>query len=75
MFELNKDDREYVKAQVAGMFSSFACNLSDAVGLADAVLDDVCKDIEETADPDLWHTGDIQIAVKRVLQHKLGVDG
>ena len=71
---MDKDDKLYVKAQLVGMFSSITGSLSDATLLADAIGEDVCDDIEETADPDTWHTGDIQIAATRVMKHKLGIE-
>lgn len=71
---MDKNDKEYIKAQLFGMFSSITGSLSDAGLLATTILDDVCTDIEETADPDTWHTGDIQIAATRVLKKQLGIE-
>lgn len=44
----------------------------DRNAIVDAVLDDVYKDVDETADPEEWHSGDVRIAIVRVLKKRLG---
>jgi len=39
----------------------------DAGKIADALEDDVARDIEETADKDNWNSSDVEIAMTRVL--------
>lgn len=39
----------------------------DAGKIADALEDDVARDIEETADKDNWNSSDVDIAMTRVL--------
>lgn len=43
----------------------------DAGKIADALEDDIARDIDETADSSLWHSGDIEIAMKRVLMKRI----
>lgn len=43
----------------------------EAGEVANALQDDVMQDIAETADPDNWHSGDIDIAFGRVLKKRL----
>ena len=44
----------------------------DRNAIVDAILDDVYQDGEETADPEYWHSGDVRIAIVRVLKKRLG---
>jgi hypothetical protein len=43
----------------------------EAGEVADSLLPEVVQDIEETADPELWHSGDIDIALARVMKKRL----
>lgn len=38
---------------------------------ANALQDEVMQDIVETADPECWHSGDVEIALARVLRKRL----
>lgn len=42
--------------------------------VADKILEEVCEDIEETADKDNWNEDDVRLAVGRVLCTKLGIE-
>lgn len=44
----------------------------DRIAIIDAILDDVYQDVDETADPENWHSGDVRIAIVRVLKKRLG---
>lgn len=41
--------------------------------VAYGIVDDLAKDIAETADPDGWSSGDVSLAVGRVLAKRLGM--
>ena len=43
----------------------------EAGEVANALQDEVMQDIAETADPDNWHGGDVDIALVRVLKKRL----
>jgi hypothetical protein len=43
----------------------------EAGEVANALQDEVMEDIAETADSDSWHSGDIDIALGRVLKKRL----
>lgn len=43
----------------------------EAGEVANALQDEVMQDIAETADPDNWHSGDIDISLARVLKKRL----
>lgn len=48
--------------------------IPDSIGaseVANALQDEVMEDIAETADPDNWHSGDVEIALGRVLKKRL----
>ena len=44
---------------------------NEAGEVANALQDEVMEDIAETADPENWHSGDIDIALARVLKKRL----
>lgn len=44
----------------------------DRNAIVNAILDDVYQDVDETADPEDWHSGDVRIAIVRVLKKRLG---
>ena len=46
----------------------------DAENIFDEVKDEIIEDIEETADPKEWNDNDVQIAIKRVLMKRLGIE-
>ena len=48
--------------------------VNDNYRIVDAVLDDVIKDIEETADVETFNYSDVEIAFTRVLIKKLNVE-
>lgn len=59
-------DKEYVNDYMYRMFLHFM-DSEDAGKIADALQDDVARDIEETADGDNWNSSDVEIAMTRVL--------
>ena len=65
--------KESARAQVWDWFHNLSLDLQDANKLTNAVIDDVVEDVKETADPKEWHSGDIDIALTRVLKKRLGV--
>ena len=46
---------------------------TEAGEMANALQDEVMQDIVETADSDYWHSGDVEIALARVLRKRLGL--
>ena len=42
--------------------------------IADEILEEVCQDVEETADEEEWNEDDVRLAVGRVLCGKLGLE-
>lgn len=45
----------------------------EAGEVANALQDEVLQDVAETADPECWHSGDVEIALARVLRKRLGL--
>lgn len=43
----------------------------EAGEVANALQDEVMQGIADTADPDNWHSGDIDIALARVMKRRL----
>ena len=62
--------KEYVNDYLYRKFLPLSPGSSDADDLADAITDDVITDIEETAGEN-WHSGDVDIALMRVLKKRL----
>lgn len=71
---MNKDDKKFVKSTTFRILSQVFEDGRDAENICDDILDDVIDDIEETADPENWHDGDIRIAIARVLKQRLGME-
>lgn len=42
--------------------------------IADVIIDDVVKDINECADPQDWDEDDVRLAVGRVILERLGIE-
>lgn len=56
----------YINEYMYRRFLNFM-DSEDAGKIADALEDDVARDIEETADKDNWNSSDVEIAMTRVL--------
>lgn len=67
---MSRDDRANVNEYIYRFFLHIM-DSSEAGVIADAMEDDVMTDIEETADKESWHSGDIEVAMKRVLLKRL----
>ena len=61
--------RKYINDYLYARFLNFSDSL-DAGDVADALTDDVVTDIKETAGEN-WHSGDVDIALMRVLKKRL----
>ena len=61
---------DFVREYIYRFFLHIADSI-EAGKLAEALLQDVVEDIKETADPDEWGSGDIDIALTRVLVKRL----
>jgi len=66
-----RNPRKFVNDYLYSKFLNFFPDSQDAGAVADAVTDDVLTDIEETAGEN-WHSGDVDIALMRVLKQRLG---
>ena len=67
--ELTKEKKERDKRF---MFGCIAAKLDTE--LANFLTDEVYEDVMETADPENWHDGDVDIALNRVLKKRLGFE-
>ena len=65
LFVMNERQRRYVNEYIYRKFLLFM-DCSDASRLADSITDGIVNDIEETAGED-WHSGDIDIALSRLM--------
>lgn len=68
-----RNKKEYINDYLYRKFLLLSTESQDAGELADAVTDDVVTDIEETAGDD-WNSGDVDIALVRVLKKRLGIE-
>ena len=67
---MTKQEKDFIYR----VFTYCFCWTDDVQKLFDSMIDDVYEDIMETADHDNWHSGDVQIAIRRVLFERLGID-
>ena len=69
--KMKKYDKDFAKESLKTIVAHFC---DDNYRIVNAVLDDVIKDIEETADVDTFNSNDVEIAFTRVLIKKLNVE-
>ena len=72
--ENEKYDIDFAKESLKTIVAHFCDDIYDNYRIVNAVLDDVIKDIEETADVDTFNSNDVEIAFTRVLIKKLNVE-
>lgn len=68
---MEKNDKEFVNEVLYSRLLYVIPDSIEAGDVANALQDEVMQDIAETADPDNWHSGDIDIALSRVLKKRL----
>ena len=71
---MKKYDKDFAKESLKTIVAHFCDDTYDNYRIVNAVLDDVVKDIEETADVDTFNSNDVDIAFTRVLIKKLNVE-
>lgn len=71
---MDKKDKQFINEIIYRKFLSVGFESIDAGRVADALTDEVAEDVEETADPENWHSGDVEIALARVLKKRLGIE-
>ena len=71
---MNKKDKRFINEIIYRKFLSIGFDSIDAGSVADALTDEVVEDVEETADPENWHSGDVEMALARVLKKRLGIE-
>lgn len=74
MKKMNECDKDFTKESLKTIIAHFCDDLYDNYRIVSAVLDDVVKDIEETADVDTFNSNDVDIAFTRVLIKKLNAE-
>ena len=72
--KMKKYDKDFTKESLKTIVAHFCDDIYDNYRIVNAVLDDVLKDIEETADVDTFNSNDVEIAFTRVLIKKLNVE-
>ena len=65
------EKKEEIRSSLDYELSSLAPDNCDRNAIINAIIDDVCNDVDETADPEEWHSGDVCIALVRVLKERL----
>ena len=68
---MEKIEKQFVENTIKEICGNFCYSAYDIEKIVDAVLDDVIKDIEETADVETFNYSDVEIAFTRVLLKKL----
>lgn len=72
--KMNKYDKDFAKESLKTIVAHFCDDIYDNYRIVDAVLDDVIKDIKETADVETFNYSDVEIAFTRVLIKKLNAE-
>ena len=66
---MTSDKRKFVKATIFGELCVIF-EMSDASNISDHILDEVCEDIDVTAD-EYFNSSDIRMALQRTLLGKI----
>ena len=72
--KMNKYDKAFAKESLKTIVAHFCDDIYDNYRIVNAVLDDVIKDIKETADVETFNYSDVEIAFTRVLIKKLNAE-
>ena len=72
--KMNKYDKDFAKESLKTIVAHFCDDIYDNYRIVNAILDDVVKDIEETADVETFNYSDVEIAFTRVLIKKLNAE-
>jgi uncharacterized lipoprotein YajG len=67
---MEKVEKQFVEDTIKKICSNFCCSAYDIERIVNAVIDDVIKDIQETADIE-FNSDDVEIGFTRVLLKKL----
>ena len=68
-----EEDEDFVKRTIKESVPTY-WNERSKNAFVDAIYEEVWQDVVETADPEEWNSSDVEIAVRRVLFHRLGLD-
>lgn len=71
---MNKKDKQFINEIIYSKLLSIFFNSIDTGSVADALTNEVVEDMEETADSKNWHSGDVEMALARVLKKRLGIE-
>ena len=72
--KMNKYDKDFAKESLKTIVAHFCDDIYDNYRIVNAVLDDVIKDIKETADVETFNYSDVEISFTRVLIKKLNAE-
>ena len=64
------DIAQYVEVALFPLVQDF----QDLNKIVDEIIDDVERDVTETADPVDWNSEDVRISIVRVLKKRLGIE-
>lgn len=68
---MNESSKKWIGEYIYRRMLNIFPDSIEAGEVADSLLPEVVQDIEETADPELWHSGDIDTALARVMKKRL----
>ena len=66
-----KDNKAFVNDLLYRKLLHVMPDSIDATDVANALQDEVMQDVAEAAGYDNWHSGDVEIALSRVLKRRL----
>lgn len=68
---INEKQIDFIKGYLFSRIILLVPDFMEAGEVVSALQSEVIEDITETADPENWHSGDIDISLARVLKKKL----
>lgn len=68
---MDKEDKKFVRNIIQGELAMLLFDCGDIETITDSIIDDVVKDIKETADEKLWNSSDVAISMKRIIKERI----
>ena len=68
---MNEKEKNFVKERLFNKIQMLIPDFNETEEIAEILLGEVIEDIEETADVGEWHSGDVDMALARVIKKKL----
>lgn len=68
---MRSEQKDYINSYLWRKIRILIPDGFESVNVAASLADEVIQDVEECAGPENWHSGDIDVAISRVLAKRL----